>query len=490
MSEELIALRAEVAELRSRLDELCRFIEIVEDEEAPGRKRAAVQCSTFILTNPGNGHIQAMFCAEDDGPVLALWSDADYDKPGPKARVLLKVREDEGQVSVLGKDGTERVQLLTDEDRGVAVVFSAKAEPRALLRAQATGGAAAALRADGKPLAMLKSEDGDGGAVMTLKDSEPLRVGSKLISNKEGNFFALHGMDEQPRVLLGSHQADGGVFIMNDATGEPRVSAIVSAHASVLKVDPQKPSEAGVRLMAGEKDLAAAIDIHNAAGKTVASFGTGPDGAGFSGVNDAAGKEAAVMRVVKSTGYVEVKDLDGPGCAMMSVATGKGGMVCVYSGDGQTGGAAMLSARPEAGEFIAINAGKPRAMIGCNEAGGHVGVFAKDAAENDQPAAALSATEHGGALRIGGTESVPHVTLGSTEDGGQVAVYNDLGILRARLQNKSDGGALDLRFGGTTSAIAMATEKGGFFLVNDAAGETRACLPKEFLGDDGAEDDD
>ena len=104
---------------------------------------------------------------------------------------------------------------------------------------------------------------------------------------------------------------------------------------------------------------------------------------------------------------------------------------------------------------------------------------------NLHSAASLTTQEEGGLLLVAAPDGARRAHLCALNDGGQLALFSDLGIERAVLGSFQDGGGLKLKWGGTPSVIALATDKGGCIVANDAEGKPAASLPAR---DDAGED--
>ena len=489
-------LQTEVAELQKTLTRLQHFITMcAEPGDGPGS--LSIRCQALQVESfPGNerrGSILLTVDGSTSGPAVILSRNLTGSAPRSESEensISLSFDQNKrGKITIEDNDGAARVQLsVSDEDHGQVAVLSPGDIPRALMKALPKGGSVAALAPDGSPRAVIHSLGGNGGGEVAILSAEKKVIG-KISAAELGGMISAHDSEGKPKAVLVANSGASGTILLNQPNGNTGILLSAGADLNIL------------RLNGSDRDI---IDEPHSG---VTLFGM--KGGGSIGIEDGEGHELIQLITGKEGGHLSVFATDA-GCGVKLHAATDGGVVNVSRTGNE--GAVVLKAADTGGQILTrsskndqhvavqfnehgpdilfINSENSHVAmrLGCGEGGR--AVLSLQNQENT-PAATLFCHENGGSIFVAGNDGVTQAGFVAGEEGGRMSVFSELGVERATLLSKFDGGNICLKWGGTNGVFAGATERGGVILVSDDEGKHIASLPAgEWGGDDFSGDPD
>ncbi|GEM_PF-5063653 len=478
-------LKTEVTELREIIALMRKHIHVFP--ESPGTME--LRCNGIqVVPYPDpsgkmthlRGRINMTVSSSTMGPVIYLTRPVE---PGSDEdnEIRLGFDHNRGIVQIIGADQHPRVQLGVDEqDNGHAVVFSPGKIPRAVMKAMDNGGSVSTLNPEGKPRAGMVTTE-NGGQVHIINDE--MKVIARMTSDPLGGLVSVHEPAGDARVALTPNPMGGGtIFVYEQAN---QIGAMLSTGIMNL-----------LQLRGGQQPD---ITEKNCGGVTL--YGT--EAGGSIAMRDVKGAEVIRLNTLATGGAVEVFSASlesriglhgGDNQSLISVhhpdteggvtitTDENGGSIQVAAADGI--GAALLHCNEISPAFVLLDKASGRVPFQVSYDSEQRAALQMQNADNSH-AVTIFAHEHGGNLQLNGADGLIQLGMAAGEEGGRLTAFSELGIERATLTSKLDGGVLKLKWGGVDGACAMATELGGIVLVKDPDGNTVASMPKrEWDGQD------
>jgi hypothetical protein len=241
MNTALNALRAEMTEIRKRLEKL---ESVVSFHERNGVECVSVECTDFVLRPWRDRRWMAVqMGTTEDGAFLQL--NYSGEEHGCKAAINLTVSEDgEPHIQVRGKDCKVRGDFFIEADHGTLGAFGPGHKPGAVMRARPGGGAIAVLQPDGRARAVLihderhksKGSDTETPATQLIFAKGNGKTLMNLLSDDSGSFIAVGHPGQVDAAVLMSRE-DGASLMMQSPALQTSVTlaatdelARVSAH--------------------------------------------------------------------------------------------------------------------------------------------------------------------------------------------------------------------------------------------------------------------
>jgi putative hemolysin len=432
------SLEKQVASLQQQLAQLQQFLRVeVRDDLEGSPSMLRVNCALLTICPPENPmECQGMLAGGSEGPSFGLWGS------DRKARIVLKVEDDEPSCSLLGNDRQNGVALRVDNaDRGEVAVYEA-GKPRAIMKASDLGSAVSVVHDDGQPRAMLFAVAGYGEVMATRTGSDALAKLSCESTN--GGQVIVDGNDGKHAVVLTASPEGGAAMVMCKGGG---VGCSMATLEKVSGITVEDRGQGRVHLLS--EASGPSIRLTDPEGRPRLSLVHTSKGA-FLDFDSA--QEQPLLRLTTAAGQ-----------PAFYIDNGEGDRITLQTAPG--GGSILSFANPP---------DKPQLLLLHSKAGPSIALLP----QSDRSAAAtLGCTKEGGALFIADREGTRRCGICATDDGSQLMLFNDLGIERVLLGSAQDGGALKLNWGGTVGVAALATQDGGAVIVNDAEGEPKASLP-------------
>lgn len=460
-------LKAEVAELRDLVHRVITLGRNLEGEITSTSVHAdSLSCKSFDLRD-GKSDVRGHMSVDGDGPYFALFG------PDDKTRVSMRVYEDQGRVSLFGADLKATVQIFTDSDgHGNVMVHSPGGVPRAGMKGISDSGVISVCAPDGTPRAVMHSGDGEGEIGIL---NPALEVIARLTTTPEGGSVGILRNDGKRAIVMIPSAQGNGLLVYKPDGGEGVTLLTADTTSMILCGD--------VRADTGAPPAVAMIGM--------------PDGSGTMRICEKSGSPAVTLSANGEGGVMEIHAVDSPGTPLrfsvvkggghigLNHGAGNGRVLLAASQHGATilaGGGdteprdAVLQVTESLAALLVSRQGEPKVALGAIHENGEHGLLLTN--PDNSPALTLRAREEGGLLTVHGSDGITLGGLIATESGGQLSIFNDLGIERATLHTKLDGGVMNLKWGGTSVLTAVATEVGGAMLVSDPAGNTVASLPE------------
>ena len=462
---ELDRLKQEISALRQELAELRQFFEIERPGPSNPKPNLHIRCASVRVCSPLDPQrVNAKLSASHRGAVFFMHADG-------KKRVELSSHELDPFLRFHTADGKNAVEVAVENKTGrghVGVLDAGR--PRAIMKSTDAGGAVTVVHDDGQARALLSGQ-AEGGEVVVFHAGLQPHVRLNALA-KHGGTINVQGASGKTIGSLHVTEKGGGLTVC-DLAGHMGLAGLCSQEGSMFSVQTKEGRSHSVTLLSGPT-FGASVRVANAQGRTQGELITVGDTTRL-GLLDA--NEEPRLELLQ-TGQHSMLSLCSAGHDKKVGLTVSDTHSLLKLG-GPKDHHVMLSAGPK-DSFVALQDPKEQPQVLCACRPEHASLHLRlQPGENTHAALSLIANDQGGGLTVCDREGVARSALGHNADGGALVLYNDLGIERASLFCAGDGGALKLNWGGTVSVAALAQEKGGGVLVNDAHGQPVATLPPE-----------
>ncbi|HEY5043885.1 MAG TPA: hypothetical protein VIK53_18080 [Verrucomicrobiae bacterium] len=460
---EITQLRQELDALRKEFQELRRFLRVDPPEEEGKPATLNITCTTLSLCDP-QGQLRGRLIAAKDAAFLS------FDGGDAQQRIFFGVENDEPllEFQTAAHETTLHAYAGAQSGRGEIVVFE-KGRPRAVMKAfDGERGSVAVTHDDGTPCAGMISQK-TGGQIMLLTPEH--KVAIKLVSDieiaPEGGMILVSRKDGQPVVSMNAAASGGAVMILDEGDFSAAMMNGEQGGGIFLNATDKK-SSINLQSAANGHSGVSILDSEN---RSVAQL-CGEDHGGALTIHDKQSRERAVIRMAAEGPFLQFQAADEKIHPVLLTGFHDRGALYLENARGDIGG---LNMGEFGGSLTFLNEQKTiQLSLGFDEKG--CGLHLKPQG-NLNSAAALVTQEQGGLLMVSAPDGYRRGVLSASNDGGQLGLFSDLGIERVLLGSVKDGGALTLKWGGTPGIVAVATDKGGCVIANNADGETAATLP-------------
>jgi len=470
----LLALQTEMAEVRARLSELEKVVDIDVNED--GTRQVYINCTDFVVRPAHAAHLIALHLgANEDGGYLELhYPEAEV------TAVSLAIEDGLPHIQIRGRDCKLRADTFIHEDTGMSAVFSTGGVPGALMRARAGGGGSVAvLQADGRARGVLVHD----ASLPDVQDgnSAPTEL---IMAGPEG------------KTVLKLRADDGGGMITVGPPGQPDAAALVARENGPALLLHSPDQQHSVSIIAA--DQMAEVCAHEGAvpeGGSQASLSAGSFGSSvvLKGVD---GKKGADMSVLDVASTLSLHDEDGQDRLMLAHHFGSHTALSVKSAAGHDAYRVLATKDVTSHEIVAPadsetkilaavthekpvtlvqKSGRPILMFGEGELGGILCAYGP--AAQHAGIATLSGGLVSGSLALATVDGIPQLTLDATDHGGRLLINNDIGFQRIAMGVYQEAAGLHLNNTGSIGVQAVATPKGGVVTVSDMQGRVVATLP-------------
>ena len=215
-TDEIAALRTELAELRKEMNALRRFITIEFDEGTGEPTNINIHCAHMIFSHPAvPGRSQMFIGAGPEGPCVSLWDSRQ------RSRVLLSVENDVPLITLRTPELKDVVLLRADpaDGRGLVAVLD-NGNPRALMKAGTdNAGVVSVVHDDGMTRVTMHGTEDVGSLMVASLD---MQAAVKLTSQSlhGGGTLTVNGPNGRPSVILSHNGPLGGAVLINDPEGK------------------------------------------------------------------------------------------------------------------------------------------------------------------------------------------------------------------------------------------------------------------------------
>ncbi|MDB6172435.1 MAG: hypothetical protein JWL59_1746 [Chthoniobacteraceae bacterium] len=458
--------RAEFEELRKEVKELRAFVMRflgATSSEGPGAVTCeSIACNSIVLKG-NDGRNRGCFGVDNEGPYLTLLGE------DQKPRLVLKVNEKVGRIHICGDDLKSTLELWTDDaGHGNLAIYSSGGIPRVGIRGLDDGGVVTLIGSNGTPRAVIHSIN-DKGEVALFNESHLL---AKMSAAEHGGTIGvLDSMGRRACVILAAEK--GNSMLVYSPDGEEAITLMASKHGALLCMGAngvEKETESAISLMA-LSGHGGGIRINNNNGTPAIELDAVDNGGSLS-IHSKEGDALIQMSVAEGGGFLSASHINGHGLAHF-MAHEHGGTISITGEDRNL----VMQVAERTTSFMIMKESHVQAIIGTSGENDYATFMLTNL--DNSPAVNLMASAGGGKVTIGGSDGTTQAGLGSTDEGGFIAVYSELGIERATLASKADGGGFKLKWGGTDGLFAVATEAGGCIFINDRNGRTIDTLPGE-----------
>ncbi|MEO7934158.1 MAG: hypothetical protein ABIT76_13475 [Chthoniobacterales bacterium] len=456
-------LKAEVAELRTLLNGI---LHITKDDEGKITRRA-ITCND-LHTHSLNILDQerrtlAYFGVADSGPYLVFRGDDE------KRRLVLRAAENFGEITLYGNDGHATVHMQTDPDgHGNLLVHSPGGIPRAGIKGIADAGVVSVCAPDGSPRVVMHSgnEKGEVG----ILNAEMHMIARMSTTNENAGTIGVTSAEGDRAIILIPSPSGNGLLLYPPGSKDAGITLMASKSGSMVFMgeDAGDRGGNGISMMA-LPDGSGNMRFGTGERKVVLELGSDANG-GLVEITSTKTGAMAQLHIKNESGHIELTHGSGSGKAVVTATANGAGFV---ASGGEHRAALQVSA--EGGSFFLSHQEHIQAVIGPTADKNHIGFLLTN--PDNTPAINLYAGPNGGVGLFAGSDGTTQLGLGTGEEGGRLTVLSELGIERATLQSKLDGGGLNLKWGGTNGLIAGATEAGGCIVAYDQDGKTIATLP-------------
>ena len=472
---EIQQLRQELDALKKEFQDLRRFLR-VDPPAAEGQPPTLnLACTTLSLCSP-QGQQRGLLLADDTGACLSLYGN------DLAERIFLGVEDDATLLSFqnAAQETTLQLYAAAESGRGEISVFE-NGTPRAVVKAFDGGfGSVAVTNEDGTPsVGMCSLKTGGQLVLMNPEKKIVVRLASDTEMAPEGGMIFVSRKDGQPVVGMNASAGGGAVMVMDEK--DFSVALMNGQHGGGLHIK-AADKKSSINLL-GAANGHSGITINGPENHPVAQL-CGEANGGALIIQDQQDRERAVLRLAAGgEPFLALNTGAEKNHAVLLTAFKDKGALFLENPRGDVGGLNMEDGGGGL-TFIQKQGEQPVVQL-------YLGFDDKSAGLHLRPqpnlhsAASLSTQAEGGLLLVAAPDGTRRAQVCALNNGGQLALFSDLGIERALLGSFDDGGGLKLKWGGTPSVIALATDKGGCVVANDGDGKPAASLPpRDDDGDD------
>jgi hypothetical protein len=344
------------------------------------------------------------------------------------------------------------------------------------LRLSVTDGGVVSVSApDGTPRAVMHSGEGEGEIGIINAEGHMI---ARLSTTPDGGTIGILGADGNRACAMIPNAAGNAIMLCNPG-GESMFTAMATPQNAIVSCGPMgNDKEPAIMLMTLD-DGTGAIRFNAADGAVVIDLHSDKSG---DVIHVQAAQGGASCELSTTGGEAGLRASHGPHKGKVSItADEQSAFVRAFGADGHS--RASLQAGAEIGAAVIVSEGD-RLISGIVPHDESQSPAITIGNKDKTPALKLVVREEGGAVFSAGDDGTRHLGMVASNAGGKLAVFSELGIERAALTSTDDGGALTLKWGGTTGLIAVAAERGGCVVANDAEGKAVSWLPADFGEDE------
>lgn len=466
---ELEALRAELKEVKQRLNALERVVQIDEED---GRRHVSLQCNEVVVRPEEDPRYLSIVIGGQitEGPFIRFFHCS-----ADRITTPLEMHLDEDgtpHIQLLGSDGHARGDFFIEKDHGTLVVLGPGYQPGAVMRAMPGGGSVAVLQPDGKSRGVLVHDEGTDSTELILATAEG-KVLSKLHADKGGGLLSV-GTPGHPNGAVLCSRFGLSSLMLKDPADSHGVTCAAGGGLSMVSAYQGESKGAGTRA------------------ELIAS----PDSSGVS-LWDEGNNKRVDLSAGKGVGSVSILDEDSEqpaiylshveGSHSSLTMTGVAGHDClqIIANEDLT---TMKLASPQSEEtqwLCSLVGDEPSVFLrkdgliqvamGTGGSGGWVGAYGPESEKAG--CAMLSGGPIAGSLVISTLDGMPQLTLDATDYGGRLAVNNDIGFQRILLGTYQESSSLILNHTGSEGVAISALPHGGLITLYDSEGKPVQHLP-------------